>query len=81
MYLELGRRLGISCHGVGLPGHFLVRLEELGLYLDPFNGGNCFRLLSAPVWRRIPLAPTCPGVRGICPLITSMTSCSGPSIA
>jgi regulator of sirC expression with transglutaminase-like and TPR domain len=40
LYLELGRRLGISCHGIGLPRRFLVRLEELGLYLDPFNGGQ-----------------------------------------
>jgi regulator of sirC expression with transglutaminase-like and TPR domain len=50
IYLEIGRRLGIRCHGVGLPGHFLVRLDELGLYLDPFNKGQ---LLSAADCRRL----------------------------
>jgi regulator of sirC expression with transglutaminase-like and TPR domain len=44
LYLEVGRRLGISCHGVGLPGHFVIYLDDLGLYLDPFNSGQ---LMSA----------------------------------
>ena len=44
VYMEVGRRLGITCHGVGLPGHFVVGLDQLGLYLDPFNAGH---LLSA----------------------------------
>lgn len=50
IYLEIGKRLGIRCHGVGLPGHFLVRLDELDLYLDPFNKGQ---LLSAADCRRV----------------------------
>jgi regulator of sirC expression with transglutaminase-like and TPR domain len=50
IYLEIGKRLGIRCHGVGLPGHFLVWLDELDLYLDPFNQG---RLLSAADCRRL----------------------------
>jgi regulator of sirC expression with transglutaminase-like and TPR domain len=50
VYLELGRRLGVQCHGVGLPGHFLVKLDELGLYLDPFNQGQ---LVSAADCRRM----------------------------
>jgi regulator of sirC expression with transglutaminase-like and TPR domain len=49
VYLETGRRLGLSCYGVGLPGHFLVGLEELDLYLDPFNAGL---LLSSADCRR-----------------------------
>lgn len=49
VYLETGKRLGLSCYGVGLPGHFLVGLEELDLYLDPFNTGL---LLSAADCRR-----------------------------
>jgi regulator of sirC expression with transglutaminase-like and TPR domain len=50
IYLEIGKRLGIRCQGVGLPGHFLVRLDELDLYLDPFNKGQ---LLSAADCRRV----------------------------
>lgn len=43
--LEVGRRLDISLAGVGMPGHFLVRLRgEPALFLDPFAGG---RLLAA----------------------------------
>jgi len=49
VYLEVGRRLGLNCYGVGLPGHFLVGLAELDLYLDAFNGGL---LLSAADCRR-----------------------------
>ena len=49
MYLEVGRRLGLNCYGVGLPGHFLVGLAEPDLYLDAFNGGL---LLSAADCRR-----------------------------
>jgi len=44
LYMEVGRRLGIACHGIGLPGHFLVGLDELGLYFDPFHSGQ---LMSA----------------------------------
>ena len=49
LYLEVGRRLGLNCYGVGLPGHFLVGLAEPDLYLDAFNGGL---LLSAADCRR-----------------------------
>ena len=49
VYLEVGRRLGLNCYGVGLPGHFLVGLAEPDLYLDAFNGGL---LLSAADCRR-----------------------------
>ncbi len=38
--LEVARRVGIELEGVGLPGHFLVRLPgELPVLLDPFAGG------------------------------------------
>jgi regulator of sirC expression with transglutaminase-like and TPR domain len=41
VYLELGRRLGLTLDGVSFPGHFLVklRLKEGEAILDPFNGG------------------------------------------
>lgn len=50
VYLELARRLDIPAYGVGLPAHFLVRLEDLDLYLDPFNKGQ---LVSAADCRRL----------------------------
>lgn len=42
IFLEVGRRLRLPVAGVGLPGHFIVRVggEEEPLYLDPFNGGR-----------------------------------------
>lgn len=54
VYMEVGRRLGLRLHGVGMPGHFLVKYvgpaEEI--VIDPFNGGailshaDCQRLLD-----------------------------------
>lgn len=38
LYMELARRLGIGVQGIGLPGHFLVRIVESGTYVDPFSG-------------------------------------------
>ncbi len=42
LYLEVGRRIGLSLEGVSFPGHFLVRLPLRGsmLVLDPFSGGE-----------------------------------------
>ncbi len=39
VFMEVGRRLGLRCSGIGLPGHFIVGLDDTGEYLDPFNGG------------------------------------------
>lgn len=41
LYLEIGRRVGLTLDGVSFPGHFLVRLRLRGatLVLDPFAGG------------------------------------------
>jgi regulator of sirC expression with transglutaminase-like and TPR domain len=50
LYLGVAARLGLNCHGVGMPGHFLVKLEEIDLYMDPFHGGQ---LLSAGDCRRL----------------------------
>lgn len=42
IYIEVGRRAGLDVEGVGLPGHFIVRVRELGrreaLFVDPFHG-------------------------------------------
>jgi regulator of sirC expression with transglutaminase-like and TPR domain len=41
LYMEVGRRLGLSLDGVSFPGHFLVRAQVRAgvLVLDPFAGG------------------------------------------
>ena len=38
LFLEVARRVGLRCRGVGMPGHFLVGLEGAEVYFDPFNG-------------------------------------------
>ena len=41
VYIEVGRRAGLSVEGLGLPGHFIVRAREgegEGVLVDPFNG-------------------------------------------
>ena len=42
VYLEVWRRTGLSLEGVGMPGHFLLRLRHprRPLLLDPFAGGT-----------------------------------------
>ena len=68
LFLEVARRVGLRCNGVGMPGHFLVGLEGAQVYFDPFNGGaaltaaDCRRLaegLFGPrmAWRDEYLAP------------------------
>ncbi len=54
VYLEVARRTGLRLHGVGMPGHFLIKYaapcEEI--VIDPFGGGrivspaDCQRLLD-----------------------------------
>jgi regulator of sirC expression with transglutaminase-like and TPR domain len=38
LYAEVGRRAGLQVEGIGLPGHFIARLD--GVYFDPFGGGR-----------------------------------------
>lgn len=39
--MEVGRRIGVTLEGVGMPGHFLVRhVGDPGVLLDPFSGGR-----------------------------------------
>ncbi len=43
LYMEMGRRLGLDIEGVGLPGHFVVRVNstaEKGQLVDVFEGGT-----------------------------------------
>jgi regulator of sirC expression with transglutaminase-like and TPR domain len=41
VYMEVARRAGIAIDGVGLPGHFIVRVARSGppMLVDPFHGG------------------------------------------
>lgn len=64
--IEIGRRVGLSLEGVGLPGHFIVRMEvaDSRILLDPFDGGGvltpdaCLDLVERAVGRRVPLGET-----------------------
>ena len=42
LFIEVARCAGLPAEGVGLPGHFVVRVEERGrsLLIDPFHGGH-----------------------------------------
>jgi regulator of sirC expression with transglutaminase-like and TPR domain len=42
VYMEVARRIGFSLHGVGFPGHFLVkhRTESEEIVVDPFHQGR-----------------------------------------
>ncbi len=40
LYMEVGWRLGLQLAGVGMPGHFMVKLLGVeGVYIDPFASG------------------------------------------
>ncbi len=42
IYMEVARRISFPLHGVGFPGHFIVKhvSEEREILIDPFNGGR-----------------------------------------
>ena len=42
VYIEVGRRIGLPIEGIGLPGHFVVKVVGASddLFVDPFNGGR-----------------------------------------
>lgn len=51
VWMEVGRMAGLEVAGIGLPGHFLVRVGgRNGVYADPFSGG---RILSVDECRKI----------------------------
>jgi regulator of sirC expression with transglutaminase-like and TPR domain len=41
VYIEVARRAGVAADGVGLPGHFIVKVSAGGgdLLVDPYHGG------------------------------------------
>ena len=42
LMIEIGRRVGLAIHGVGLPGHFIVSaaVGSGRVLIDPFHGGD-----------------------------------------
>lgn len=44
LYMDLAGAAGLHCFGIGLPGHFIVRVGgiEDGIYVDPFRGREAF---------------------------------------
>ncbi|MCG3128592.1 MAG: hypothetical protein CHACPFDD_03481 [Phycisphaerae bacterium] len=63
IWIDVGRQLGWSVDGIGLPGHFIVRVGDAddGLLLDPFHDGaeltrdDCTRLVRRLVAQPITL--------------------------
>ena len=65
VYIEIAVRAGVTVRGVGLPGHFVVRLTRHGAtrLLDPFHGGalrseaDCHARMKAIYGEAIPFDP------------------------
>ena len=67
VYIEVGRRAGLDLdlEGVGLPGHFIVRVADASaeILVDPFHGGavlseeDCQKRLDRIYEGRVKLAP------------------------
>jgi len=63
LMMEVGRRVGLRVHGVGLPGHFVVSADvgTESVLLDPFDGGalltqeTAAEVVSRAVGRRVTL--------------------------
>jgi regulator of sirC expression with transglutaminase-like and TPR domain len=61
LWMEVGRRAGIPVAGIGLPGHFIVRVgPPPGTLADPFAGGvpltvdDCRRKVKSLAGGRVP---------------------------
>ena len=46
VYMEVARRLAKRVHGIGLPGHFVIRYDDgnYSTFIDPFHGGTLIDL-------------------------------------
>jgi regulator of sirC expression with transglutaminase-like and TPR domain len=68
VYLDVAAAAGVTAHGVGLPGHFVVRVERAGetRLVDPFHGGrllsdsegDCLALVRRVLRQPVPFDPT-----------------------
>lgn len=62
VWIEAGRRAGVAVEGVGLPGHFIARVE--GHLVDPFAGGralterSCKRIVHTVSGGALPWCPS-----------------------
>jgi len=82
VYMEVGRRLGARLHGVGMPGHFLVKYVGPGeeVVIDPFNGGtivspsDCQRLLDRISGGKLAFEPRFLSVLGARKILARMLS-------
>ncbi len=62
IYKAVAERLGVQVHGIGAPGHFLVRVEdeEGPMLVDAFHGGrvlvpeDAYRLMEGVLGAQIP---------------------------
>lgn len=64
VWMEVGRRAGLAVEGVGMPGHFIVRVgSSPGVLVDPFAGGTritvdeCRRKLDGMSGGKLPWRP------------------------
>lgn len=65
VYMETARRAGLAIEGVGLPGHFIVKVNgpDRDLLVDPFHGGlvlseeDCQRRLDRVYGGRVKMEP------------------------
>jgi len=58
VYVAIAQRLGVPAHGVGFPGHFLVRVER-DILVDPFSGSllsrsDCEARMQAAAGAEVP---------------------------
>jgi len=80
VYLEVARRIGLRLHGVGMPGHFLVKYEGPGeeVVIDPFGGGrivssvDCQRILDQVFDGKRRFEPTMLAIVGTRQILTRM---------
>jgi regulator of sirC expression with transglutaminase-like and TPR domain len=65
IYIEVARRIGFPLHGIGLPGHFIVKCpaDNRDILIDPFNHGkvlslqDCQELLDRVYGGSVPVQP------------------------
>ncbi len=80
VYMEVGQRLGLRLHGVGMPGHFLVKYlgPDEEIVIDPFNGGallshaDCQRLLDKIYQGKVAFEPRFLAIVGTRQILTRM---------
>ncbi len=64
LMIEIGRRIGRPLHGVGMPGHFLVGVDDdPATFIDPFHSGRvldvdgCRQVFAALQGPEVPFSP------------------------